>query len=194
MKKNFGSIRTDYRINVRVFDNKTLDQFIDEAYGLMGAIRGDLLEPESTFQIRKSDAMASDMNEAVDSVGIGVTVIGYITLFGAAIGLMNIMLVSVTERTREIGLRKAVGAKRSTILTQFLIETMMLSLIGGAIGVGFGWAVSEAVRRFDLLDAQVTMGSVILAFSVVALVGIVFGIYPAFRASRLSPIEALRYE
>ena len=109
LKKNFGSTRTDYSINVRVFDNKTLERFIDEAYGLMGAIRGDLLEPESTFQIRKSDAMASDMNEAVDSVGVGVTVIGYITLFGAAIGLMNIMLVSVTERTREIGVRKARG-------------------------------------------------------------------------------------
>ena len=105
---------------------------------------------------------------------------------------MNIMLVSVTERTREIGLRKAVGAKESDILTQFIIEAVVLSVFGGGIGILIGWGGSLLVNNF--FPAVVTMWSVILAFGVSAGVGIIFGVAPAIRASRLDPIEALRYE
>jgi len=107
---------------------------------------------------------------------------------------MNIMLVSVTERTREIGLRKAVGATRRTILFQFLVETLVLSMVGGGLGISLGWLTAFIVRSLNVVKAQVTLDSVLLAFSLSAAVGIFFGLYPAFRASRLQPIDALRYE
>jgi putative ABC transport system permease protein len=118
-----------------------------------------------------------------------------ISLLVGGIGIMNIMLVSVTERTREIGLRKAVGAKRRDILMQFLIESVVLSLIGGLLGIAIGalaaWGISQL--QSDLI-AVVTAQSIILATSFSAAVGLFFGIYPATRAARLNPIEALRYE
>jgi putative ABC transport system permease protein len=117
-----------------------------------------------------------------------------ISLIVGGIGVMNIMLVSVTERTREIGLRKAVGAKRFAILMQFLIETLTLTLFGGIVGIGLGWSIAAVVRAADLIQAQVTPQSVALAFFVTVLVGVFAGLYPAFRASQLRPIEALRYE
>ena len=107
---------------------------------------------------------------------------------------MNMMLTTVTERTREIGLRKAIGAKRSDINKQFLAESIALTFIGGVIGVALGWGVSFAVTATGLLQTEVTLFSVVLAFSVAAVIGIVFGYYPARRAARLNPIEALRYE
>jgi putative ABC transport system permease protein len=110
------------------------------------------------------------------------------------IGIMNIMLVSVTERTREIGLRKAVGARRNVILLQFLIETLFLSIIGGMLGIALGWGIAEAVTLSKLITTSVTPTSVALAFFFSSAVGVFFGLYPAYRASRLRPIEALRYE
>jgi ABC-type antimicrobial peptide transport system permease subunit len=109
---------------------------------------------------------------------------------------MNIMLVSVTERTREIGLRKAIGARRSIILMQFVAESIFLSLLGGTIGIALGWGMAQLVVIFSngSFQALVTPGSVALAFSFSAFVGLVFGVYPAWRASQLNPIEALRYE
>jgi putative ABC transport system permease protein len=120
--------------------------------------------------------------------------IGVISLFVGGIGVMNIMLVSVTERTREIGLRKAVGAKRTAILSQFLIETLVLSFIGGLLGIGLGWGIAQLVNLTGQVTAVVDVGTITVAFIVTALVGIFAGLYPAWRASRLRPIEALRYE
>ncbi|MEP7359648.1 MAG: ABC transporter permease [Anaerolineales bacterium] len=117
-----------------------------------------------------------------------------ISLLVGGIGIMNIMLVSVTERTKEIGLRKAVGATRSVILTQFLVETLVLSILGGMLGLAFGYGVALAVSLADLIPAKVTWDSVLLAVGFSIAVGLFFGIYPAWRAAGLRPIEALRYE
>lgn len=125
--------------------------------------------------------------------------IGAISLLVGGIGIMNIMLVSVTERTREIGLRKALGARKKDILLQFLTESVLLSMIGGLIGIGLGWLISIAVSQFAMqsrtpLDISVTLNSVLLATLFSAAVGIFFGYYPANRAASLAPVEALRYE
>jgi putative ABC transport system permease protein len=121
-----------------------------------------------------------------------------ISLVVGGIGIMNIMLVSVTERTREIGIRKAVGARRRDILAQFLTEAVVVSLVGGGIGVALGVLLSTAIAQIDLggqrLETLVAPDAVLLAFGVSAAIGLFFGIYPAARAARLNPIEALRYE
>ena len=117
-----------------------------------------------------------------------------ISLLVGGIGIMNMMLTTVTERTREIGLRKAIGAKGKDINIQFLVEAVMLTFTGGIIGVILGWIISYVIAYFGLLQTSVSMGSILLAFGVSALIGIVFGYYPASRASKLNPIEALRYE
>jgi putative ABC transport system permease protein len=117
-----------------------------------------------------------------------------ISLLVGGIGIMNMMLTTVTERTREIGLRKAIGAKASDISKQFLIEAVMLTLIGGFVGISLGWSASYLITYFGVLETQVSITSIILAFGVSALIGIVFGYYPAKRASSLNPIDALRYE
>jgi len=107
---------------------------------------------------------------------------------------MNIMLVSVTERTREIGIRKAVGARSSDVLVQFLIESVVLSVVGGLLGIAFGWGVSRLINRLGAFTAVVTWQSVALAVSFSLAVGLFFGIYPARRAATMNPIDALRYE
>jgi len=123
-----------------------------------------------------------------------LSAIAGISLVVGGIGIMNMMLTSVTERTREIGLRKAIGAKRRDVNIQFLVEAVMLTFIGGVMGVILGWGVSFGITKLGILQAQVSMSSVLLAFGVSAFIGIVFGYYPAQRASKLNPIEALRYE
>ena len=153
-----------------------------------------------------SDSSAADFNvlnqativSAASSVTSTFTLllgaVAGISLVVGGIGIMNMMLTTVTERTREIGLRKAIGAKRSDINTQFLVEAVALTVIGGALGVGLGWLASYIVTSTGLLQTSISGSSVLLAFGVSAAIGIVFGYYPARRASRLNPIEALRYE
>jgi putative ABC transport system permease protein len=117
-----------------------------------------------------------------------------ISLLVGGIGIMNIMLASVTERTREIGVRRAIGAKRSQIIRQFLIETTALSLTGGLIGVGMGLAIPALIERLADMPTVVTPFSIIISLGISALVGILFGLYPAYRAAMLDPIIALRHE
>lgn len=152
------------------------------------------------------DPTAADFNtmNQADIIATASSVTGTFTILLAAIagisllvggiGIMNMMLTTVTERTREIGLRKAIGAKKRDINLQFLIEATMLTFIGGIIGVILGWGISLLVSYTGLVQAQVSLSSVLLAFGVSTLIGIVFGYYPAYRASNLNPIDALRYE
>jgi len=147
---------------------------------------------EDAFSVFDSSQLLSSINSIISVLTIALTGIAAISLVVGGIGIMNIMLVSVTERTREIGLRKAIGAYPRAILIQFLIEAVILSCIGGATGILLGYLGTLAIKSF--FPAQVTLSSVILAFGVSSLVGIVFGVAPARKASKLSPIEALRYE
>ena len=117
-----------------------------------------------------------------------------ISLVVGGIGIMNMMLTTVTERTREIGLRKAIGAQQGDISTQFLVEAVLLTFLGGAVGIAVGWLAAAAVTHFASITTKVSPGSILLAFGVSAGIGIIFGFYPARRAARLNPIEALRYE
>jgi len=149
---------------------------------------------EADFRIRNQAEILDTIGQVT---GILTTLLGgvaAISLLVGGIGIMNIMLVSVTERTREIGLRKAVGAKKRDILAQFLIESVLLSLLGGAIGLGLGWAGSVLIARIGGWPSIISLNSVLLAFFFAVAIGIFFGVWPARRASKLNPIEALRFE
>ncbi len=147
---------------------------------------------DDAFSVFDSSQLLSSINSIIGTLTIGLSGIAAISLVVGGIGIMNIMLVSVTERTKEIGLRKAVGASPSAILLQFLIEAIILSYIGGLTGILFGWLGTLAIN--SVFPAKITMSAVTLAFGVSTIVGIVFGVAPARKASKLSPIEALRYE
>jgi putative ABC transport system permease protein len=151
------------------------------------------------FTITSQQDVLNTLTETSDTLTMLLTIIGAISLLVAGIGIMNIMLVSVTERTREIGIRKAVGAKRRNILMQFLLEASSISMIGGLIGIGVGIGASKLLSGTITLSTSpiktvITADSIIMAFFVALAVGIVSGVYPAMRASRLNPIDALRYE
>jgi len=154
-------------------------------------------DAEDDFRVVKQDEILRITNNFLNSVTAVVGGVVGIALLVGGIGIMNIMLVSVTERTREIGVRKAVGARRQDILVQFLIEAVTLSLLGGAVGLLVGWGLGAAVASAlpgDFPPARVPVWAAGLAFGFSAMVGIFFGIYPAGKASRLDPIDALRYE
>jgi putative ABC transport system permease protein len=144
------------------------------------------------FSVFDSSQLLTSITAIISTLTVALAGIAAISLIVGGIGIMNIMLVTVTERTKEIGLRKAIGAYPRAILIQFLIEAVILSCLGGAIGIIFGQLGALAINNF--FPAKVTIGSVLIAFSVSAVVGIIFGVAPARKASRLSPIEALRYE
>ena len=147
---------------------------------------------KDAFTVFDSSQLLSSINSIIGMLTIGLSGIAAISLIVGGIGIMNIMLVTVSERTKEIGLRKAIGAYPRAILIQFLIEAIILSSFGGAIGIIIGWLGSLGINNF--FPAKVTLSSVLIAFGVSTLVGIVFGVVPARKASKLSPIEALRYE
>ena len=147
---------------------------------------------EDDFTVIEQTELLTTITQFISVITIALGGIAAISLFVGGIGIMNIMLVSVTERTREIGLRKTVGATGHDILFQFLIESVIVSLVGGVIGILLGAAGSLALRAF--VQTEVTLWSVLLASGFSALIGIVFGVAPAIRAARLDPIEALRYE
>jgi putative ABC transport system permease protein len=176
---------------------KNLDDFMEEARGVMRKVRMDPIGMDDSFSIDRSDSIAKSFENITSSLQLGGFVIGFITLLGAAIALMNIMMVSVTERTREIGIRKSLGATPGRILQQFLIEAIVICLLGGvggiilAIPIGnlIAQGISSGNASFIIPWLWMTVGIIICV-----LVGLFSGIYPAFKASKMDPVEALRYE
>jgi putative ABC transport system permease protein len=194
LRKNFASEGTNYAINVLVKDPEKLEEAINEATGLLRIIRKDPFKGESSTEIVKSDNLASKLIESIGLITIIATAIGFITLLGAGIGLMNIMLVSVTERTREIGVRKAIGASSSAIRRQFLIESVLISQLGGLFGLILGLLMGNIVATLIGAGFTIPWGWMLLGIVMCFIVGVASGYYPAKKASELDPIEALRYE
>ena len=182
----FG-IESVQALAIKVKDKESIPQAIDMTQRYF---RGKL--DEDDYSVVDQSSLIDTINSILGVVTAALGGIAAISLVVGGVGIMNIMLVSVTERTREIGLRKAVGAKQSDILTQFVIEAVTLSVFGGLIGILIGWGGSLLLNQF--FPASVSVWSILLAFGVSAAVGIIFGVAPAVRASRLDPIEALRYE
>ena len=149
---------------------------------------------EDDFTVASQTDILGVLGQVTSVLTIFLGAIAGISLLVGGIGIMNIMLVSVTERTREIGIRKAVGAKRRDILRQFLVESVILSLSGGAFGIGLGAVIAAIINSLDAFTTVVSPNAVLLAVGFSVAVGLFFGIYPATRAARLNPIDALRYE
>ena len=180
-------------IAVSVISKELMPQVQEEAtFALAEKHRVDPQSPD--FSIVSQADILGTLTQVTDTFTIFLAAVAGISLIVGGIGIMNMMLTTVTERTREIGLRKAIGAKRRDINLQFLAEAVALTFVGGIVGVLLGWIISIAVSSFAGIATSVSISSVLLAFGVSAFIGIVFGYYPARRASRLNPIEALRYE
>ena len=186
LEREFGAENYTY-IMIKFLDDSNIDSYTKE---IELALMKDLKTED--FTIYSQSDLLESFQSILDVLTIGLGAVASISLFVGGIGIMNIMLVSVRERIREIGLRKALGATKSNIALQFIVESVLISVIGGLIGLFFGWIATLIAQNW--LRAQITPWSVILAFGFSFLVGVVFGSYPAIDASKKDPIEALRYE
>lgn len=191
--KYYGGNNRNYTIAVKAPDQESMEAFRYELIGEMRKIRKLKPTEGDNFDINSMDTLIDAYNNVMGVVVLIGLVVTSISLFVGGIGVMNIMFVSVTERTREIGIRKAIGARRKTILTQFLMESSVICTIGGIIGVAISFFVAAMINKF-LLPASVSIPIVLVALFISILTGVVSGFIPAWRASRLHPIEALRYE
>ena len=179
----------------------TDENFANEAKTTMEEELQKILKTENGYYVYSASEWLEEMNKMINMVIVVLTGIASISLLVGGIGIMNIMLVSVTERTREIGIRKALGAKERTILAQFVVEAATTSARGGALGIALGYAVSMAANKvlpMFMSDTAITVSpsfnSIVVAFGISVGIGVLFGYLPARRAARLNPIEALRYD
>jgi putative ABC transport system permease protein len=194
VSQSFPSPNRSFGIDVATYDPLMRDQAVGEATGLFRIIRGDKVGSEQTFEISKSDEIALMLTDNIKYVTMAATFIGLITLLGAAIGLMNIMLVSVTERTLEIGIRKAMGATKRAVRNQFLVEAVVIAQIGGMLGIIFGILIGNTLSMILKTSFIVPWLWILLGVTLCFIVALVSGIIPANKAAKLDPIESLRYE
>lgn len=190
----YGKHTRSINITVMGHDKESYNDLIELASGYLRTIRKLPSGEENNFEIFSNESVLTQINDITVGVRIGSVVIAAIALLAAGVGIMNIMLVSVTERTREIGIRKAVGAKKKDILIQFLSEAVTLCLIGGIVGIIFGIAVGNLAGSFLKASAVIPIDWVIIGVMLCVLIGVSFGTYPAYKAANLDPIDALRYE
>jgi putative ABC transport system permease protein len=173
---------------------EAVDSVMAQAESILRAQHDLLPTEDSDFTISSQSQILDTLSSVTTTLTVFLGAIAGISLLVGGIGIMNIMLVSVTERTREIGLRKAVGARKDHILFQFLIETITLSVLGGVIGILLGAAIAAVFTALGLITAVVSLSSILMSFFFAVAIGLFFGLYPAFRAANLHPMEALRYE
>lgn len=190
----FTAPNINYTMSVMVTKEALLNEAIDNANNIMRRVRKLNPVQENNFGVSRSDDLINRISEMTGVLSASAWVIGIITIFGSSIALMNIMLVSVTERTREIGVRKALGAKRSTIAFQFFIETLIIGQLGGLVGIVFGILIGYGISTAIDFSFVIPWSAVIAAVITTFIVAVVSGSYPALKASKLDPIEALRYE
>jgi putative ABC transport system permease protein len=190
----FSAPNINYSLSTMIQKTELLDEAVDNAILTMRKIRKLNPVEEENFGISRSDDLVNKIAGITDFLGVSAWLIGIITILGSSIALMNIMIVSVTERTREIGVRKALGAKKSAIALQFFIETITVGQIGGILGIILGILVGYGISSLLKLAFVTPWEAIFAAFVTSFIVGLVSGLYPAIKASQLDPIEALRYE
>lgn len=190
----FTAPNINYTMSVMVEKEELLNEAVDNATITMRRVRKLNPVQETNFGISRSDDLINRIAELTGVLSASAWIIGIITIFGSSIALMNIMLVSVTERTREIGVRKALGAKRSTIAFQFFVETLIIGQLGGLVGIILGILIGYGISSAIDFDFVIPWSAIVAAVITTFLVAVVSGSYPAIKASKLDPIEALRYE
>ncbi len=190
----YGRTWRSLSLLVQARDQASYEDALEQVRGILRAIRKVEPGKEDDFEIFSNDSLINQFNTFTQTVRYGVAAVSSIALIAAGIGIMNIMLVSVTERTREIGIRRAVGAKKRNIMTQFIMEAVVLCEVGGVIGVGLGILGGNAVALALKMPPVVPVDWAILGLLICSVVGIIFGTYPAYKAANLDPVESLRYE
>lgn len=190
----YGRRSRSVNITVMSHSKEDYNAVIESAIGYMRTIRKVPPGEENDFYVFSNESMITQVNDITSGIKIGAFVVSIIALLAAGVGIMNIMLVSVTERTKEIGIRKAVGAKKMDILLQFLTEAVVLCLIGGTIGIFLGVGLGNLAGSLINAQPSIPYDWVAIGLSICILVGLIFGTYPAYKAANLDPIEALRYE
>ena len=190
----YGKYNKSVNIMVTSYSTEEYEEVIEAAIGYFRTIRKVEPGEQNDFSIFSNESLIVMVNDITGPIKIGAMVVSLIALLAAGIGIMNIMLVSVTERTREIGIRKAIGGKRSNILTQFLIEAIILCVFGGLIGIFVGVGIGNLAGSFLNAQSAIPIDWVIIGITMCITIGLIFGTYPAYKAANLDPIEALRYE
>ncbi|MCH8032547.1 MAG: ABC transporter permease [Bacteroidetes bacterium] len=190
----YGKYSESVNIMITAYNTEEYEEVIEAAIGHFRKIRKVKPGEDNDFSIFSNASLITMVDNITEPIKIGALVVSVIALLAAGVGIMNIMLVSVTERTREIGIRKAIGAKKSSILIQFLFEAIILCLVGGLVGIILGVGIGNLVGSFLNAPSAIPVDWVIIGITLCFMVGIIFGTYPAYKAANLDPIEALRYE